>query len=118
MKTGVAQLNIDFDTDLSPELDFLASNKIIGGKSTNQEQFLKSSFLKLGFKLYNGPYIDDWLLMNFTLSGEHLIEAIQVIDDEMIVEDVMATLSFGKFFDVLVVYPKCKIDQLIIKKNY
>ena len=70
LRNGIAQVMLEFESEYSPESQFIVSNSI--------GQAIEQSRLKFALKLYNGPYIDNWIILNFTLKGSAIGEALRL----------------------------------------
>ena len=67
-------------------------------------------------KFYNGPYIDDWLIFNTTVSGSNFLESLVLTDESISINSTnLARLSYGKYFDLHAHRP-CKVDRMEIKR--
>ena len=74
------------------------------------------SIFKITLKLYNGPYIDDWILLNLTLAGSQFKSHIRADDNSITLKGATsARLSSGKYFDILY-HKTCRVDNLILRK--
>lgn len=76
------------------------------------------SNLTLQLKLYDRSYIDDWLLLNFTLTSQQLLKIATVTSGSSfeVKELVTAFISYGKYFDTLV-HRKCQLANFTIFKQ-
>lgn len=54
--------------------------------------------------MFNGPYIDDWLLLNLTLKNENIEKSnISLENNQLFIEgSIDAIISFGKFYEILI----------------
>ena len=75
------------------------------------------SNLQFQLKLYNGKYIDNWMILNVTLDINDIKDALEIYDEQIDIKgSILATLTHGKYFDTLVM-KSCKISRLSLQKN-
>lgn len=108
MNDGIAQLRLEYSTKVSSEQAFIMANE-------TAEDF--ESKLKMQLKVYNGAYIDNWIMINFTMDTISIIENLAIGDEILYINgSVSARVSLGKYFDMLIDRP-CKIDKLLIRSS-